>query len=413
MCEDMRADYYAYIRDGARTAPPAEVLPGGGGDLRMPDPDPRPRRHTIRRADFDVRRFTAGCPECARMQTGVGNRRAHTTACRRRLEEAIAETEEGRERERVQAADERVNAWIARRIEQNNEEPQQEEQPLQQEGHQPAAQEAGQPAVHGAGQPVAQEAAMDIDTVGFTEIYAPERVAKYSAQYGMKTTFDLTTGWDFTQEDDRRRAWERVVSEQPQLIKGSPPCTAFSTLQCMNEAKWRKDEDRQKRRQQSWDEAVRHVNFCAKLYRHQIKHGFYFLHEHPHNARSWGLACMQKLMNTEGVIRIRSDMCMFGMATQDDAGRTMPVRKPTRFLTFAWGIADALDRRCDGGAQTSSIHCRKSPRCSHVSCAIVQGDLQRLQETYRRRGHELADYRQAAQEGVEQHHEEEWSVAQE
>lgn len=136
---------------------------------------------------------------------------------------------------------------------------------------------------------------MDIDTVGITEIYAPERVATFSAQYGMKTTFDLTTGWDFTQDDDRRRAWGRVVSEQPQLIIGSPPFTAFSTLQCMNEAKWRKDEDRQKRRQQSWDEAARHVNFCANTYRHQIKNVFYFLHGHPHNASSWGLACMQML----------------------------------------------------------------------------------------------------------------------
>lgn len=141
----------------------------------------------------------------------------------------------------------------------------------------------------------------------------------------------------------------------------------------MKEARWRDDEDMQKRRKQSWDEAVRDVNLCAQFYRHQSKNGFHFLHEHPHSARSWGLASMQR----------RCDICMFGMTSRDDAGRAMSVRKPTRFLMIAWGIADELDRRCDGEHRHQALLAGRArdaaiyPR--HHSCArrIAEGSSSR------------------------------------
>lgn len=58
---------------------------------------------------------------------------------------------------------------------------------------------------------------MDIVNDGIAENYSPERVARYSNQYGLETrmSLDLTTGWDFTLEVDRRMAWERITSEKP------------------------------------------------------------------------------------------------------------------------------------------------------------------------------------------------------
>ena len=48
------------------------------------------------------------------------------------------------------------------------------------------------------------------------------------------TSFDLTTGWGFTLEDHKRKAWTEIREESPYLLIGSPPCTYFSLLQEFN-----------------------------------------------------------------------------------------------------------------------------------------------------------------------------------
>lgn len=82
----------------------------GEGKLRVPEPDPRPyipRRPTIRCDNFCNYGFTAGSAECSGMQTGIGD-----------------------------AADDRVNAWTARRVE-DSEAPEKELQPRQELGEMP------------------------------------------------------------------------------------------------------------------------------------------------------------------------------------------------------------------------------------------------------------------------------------
>lgn len=111
-------------------------------------------------------------------------------------------------------------------------------------------------------------------------------------------------------------------------------------------------------------EAVAHINFCVKIYMHQMKQGFLFVHEHRLGARSWNLSAMHKLMNNKEVYQIRADMCMFGMATTSDDGQRMPVKKPTRFLTNSWAIADELDKKCDGNHRHHPLRTRaESERC--------------------------------------------------
>eukprot|EP00973_Karenia_brevis_P027055 3734184-Karenia_brevis.AAC.1 len=42
---------------------------------------------------------------------------------------------------------------------------------------------------------------------------------------------DLRTGYDFTKEIDRRRAWADFQRDKPSLLIGSPTCAAFSHMQ--------------------------------------------------------------------------------------------------------------------------------------------------------------------------------------
>ena len=126
-----------------------------------------------------------------------------------------------------------------------------------------------------------------------SEIYSPPRVTasvKLLPELKLIPGFalDLTTAdtdgrmWDFDEKVMRERAMARVKSERPQLLIGSPMCTAFSTWQRINNLiRDPVTVAAEKRR------AVQHLSFCVELYREQLKHGRYFLHEHPAYASSW------------------------------------------------------------------------------------------------------------------------------
>ena len=68
------------------------------------------------------------------------------------------------------------------------------------------------------------------------EMFSPPRTTKVGKGLGLEAgeAMDLITGWDFSREDDRRRAWRYIKAERPKLIIGSPPCTMFSVLQHMH-----------------------------------------------------------------------------------------------------------------------------------------------------------------------------------
>ena len=94
------------------------------------------------------------------------------------------------------------------------------------------------------------------------------------------------------------------------MLIGSPPCTPFSRVQFFN-----CNRGDPATKEENLQQAIEHVNFCIKLYRIQMKKGLYFLHEHPCGADSWELPEVQKLMEDERVLVVRSDMCAFGLKT--------------------------------------------------------------------------------------------------
>jgi hypothetical protein len=155
---------------------------------------------------------------------------------------------------------------------------------------------------------------------------------------------DLTTNdhdgkpWDFNIAEKRERAMSLVKSKKALLIIGSPMCSAFSQLQNINFSKMSPEQVKQVQ-----DYGRKHLEFSMQLYREQHANGLYFLHEHPLNASSWKNEQVKKVLELEGVCKIKSHMCAFGMKEGDEL-----VKKPTGFMTNAVKIADNLQRDCAG-----------------------------------------------------------------
>ena len=69
---------------------------------------------------------------------------------------------------------------------------------------------------------------------------------------------DLTTGFDFTKESDRRLAWKRIRDEAPFVLIGSPPCTCYELIILTNKHKlgWMENFEAERKN------AKQHLTFC-------------------------------------------------------------------------------------------------------------------------------------------------------
>ena len=138
--------------------------------------------------------------------------------------------------------------------------------------------------------------------------------------------------------------------------------------------------------QENLEEAKRYVRFCVKIYNYQREKGRYFLHEHPWLATSWMIPEMTKLEGEEGVQRVRTDMCQFGMQSRTAGIGSIlgHVLKPTGFLTNSKHVARELGRRCPkdhthvplmgGRAAAAAIY----PH--NLCCAICRGLAAQLRQ---------------------------------
>jgi len=147
---------------------------------------------------------------------------------------------------------------------------------------------------------------------------------KFGLQAG--DAMDLTTGWDFTKEEDRAKAEKCLDDQKPLVLIGSPPCVAFSQLQSLIP-------DSQREAKQL-AEGIKHMEFMAQLYKKLMEGGRIFLHENLAHAKPWALPCIKKLMREMGVLVVEADQCIYGLKTW---GRNKPqpmlAKKPTRFIT--------------------------------------------------------------------------------
>ena len=122
---------------------------------------------------------------------------------------------------------------------------------------------------------------------------------------------------------------QRINTTKPGLVIGSPPCTWFSRLTALNIAingpEWKIKYDREK------EKAVKHIEFCLKIFQLQRDRGAYFLMEHPAYADSWKLPEVEEFLCLDGVMTEIADQCMYGLTTQGQTpDSVMPAKKPTR-----------------------------------------------------------------------------------
>ena len=206
-----------------------------------------PRRARLLKKDFAAHGYTEGCPECRHMNTGLGHRgRGHSETCRRRMEVALGQEEEGKER--LERGDERINKWMEDKFEEQGPEPHAEEG-----GDHAAASSSAGPGhatssvnateirvVKNKGERERDEESRIIAAlargVDITEVFSPKRVTQVCKKYGLTPgeSMDLSTGWDFDRGEDRRQAVKHIKEENPMVVIGSPPCTVFSQLQTMS-----------------------------------------------------------------------------------------------------------------------------------------------------------------------------------
>ena len=184
-----------------------------------------------------------------------------------------------------------------------------------------------------------------------SEVYSPPTFTSLASEYSLTpgTSFDITVNdenglpWDFDIPEQRERCKQRILKDKPWLLVGSPPCTAFSSLQNLN---------RQRLEDKKWramiEHGTRHLLFTLELYELQLQAGRYILHEHPLSATSWHLQEMQEFMSRWDLQRFSCHMCRVGMVGTPSESSGL-VKKPTGFLTNAEYIQTRLNLHCVDG----------------------------------------------------------------
>ena len=178
------------------------------------------------------------------------------------------------------------------------------------------------------------------------EVFSPERVGRVCKEFALipGPALDLAIGYDFSRSSDRTKAIEILKREEPALITLSPPCTEFSRLQKLNRhihgQSYVEEHDMLKA------EAVRHVEFCIKIAKMQMRRGRWFVFEHPAHGDTWGEPCMQAFLKVPDVEWRIADQCQYGLMTKGPDGLEHPALKPTRFVSNSWYILEEFCKRC-------------------------------------------------------------------
>lgn len=186
---------------------------------------------------------------------------------------------------------------------------------------------------------VSLQKAEETYAVDVSEVFSPPRITKEAERQRLVTggAYDLKTGFDLSKEQDRGRMWQELEEDEPELVVGSPPCTAFSLLQELNYRAM----DFEKAKAKVMD-GLEHLDTTVEVCEWQDDNGRLFLFEHPKTSRAFQEERMVKLMQRPGVWVCHVDMCAYGMNV-DGEGLN---QKPTCWVTNSKKIALQLQRRC-------------------------------------------------------------------
>ena len=179
------------------------------------------------------------------------------------------------------------------------------------------------------------------------ELFSPPRVTKAIAERtdGVLCTsqppaYDLDTGWDFFNYKDRKRFWDDLNREDPDLVLMTPECRGFTTLMNVN---WDKMDSQARKELQT--RALAMFQFCIQVADHRLQRDRHFLLEQPDGASSWNTHAAVWLAKQKGVLHVSFDQCEAGLQVHPDG----PSKKRTSFMLNHLGIAAEVTRlQCSG-----------------------------------------------------------------
>jgi hypothetical protein len=176
--------------------------------------------------------------------------------------------------------------------------------------------------------------------VDVMEVFSPGRFTRKTGAFDLRggMALDLRTGWNLSEPEQVKKAWEIWEESRPVLLVMSPMCKAFSVLQNLS-----KDSEKYRA---TLEEGVAHLKFCMEMAKAQLAAGRYFLYEHPWSAWSWKLKPVVEVMGLAGVLLVEGHQCAYGQASRDPDGQMRLAKKPTGWLTNCPCIAAVLSKRC-------------------------------------------------------------------
>ena len=175
------------------------------------------------------------------------------------------------------------------------------------------------------------------------ELYNPRRFQGPAQQAGMfpGEAFDLALGHDVLQQQVRGYILNYFKTVKPGLTIISAPCTLFSSLQNLNQHRWRERSDYQAHAKRL-SQARLLLRFATQVVAIISQYGGTYVFEHPLGSKAWLEKELQNLFRKEDTLLVRSDQCRFGLRSAT-GGLHM---KPTGWLTNSEEIRVALDKQC-------------------------------------------------------------------
>eukprot|EP00435_Cladocopium_sp_Y103_P029595 s2144_g7.t1 len=172
------------------------------------------------------------------------------------------------------------------------------------------------------------------------EVFCPPRFSPLIKGLGAECkSYDLKTGFDFSDSRVRDSVAEELRVNPPDLLVLCPPCTDeggwFNLNAChMDPLEYLKRVRRSRM----------YIRFCCKLYEQQVAAGGQALLEHPKGSRLWTYPEVQRLISAHHLLTCH--MCRFGLRVP---GSDRYIRKSTHLLVSHESMK-SLERKCPGKA---------------------------------------------------------------
>ncbi|CAK8989344.1 Reverse transcriptase Ty1/copia-type domain-containing protein [Durusdinium trenchii] len=185
-------------------------------------------------------------------------------------------------------------------------------------------------------------------------------------------SFDLLSDCDLLSTAGRQEVLKTLMSKRPLMLMCSPPCTMYSELMRLWNAKKMNPQVKALREK----DAYLMVRFSMELCRLQDDAGRFYCYEHPYKAASWKLDIAQQMAMRSSTQFLDWDQCRVGLCAPGSTPDEHPIRKRTKFMTNSHHIQSIFQGlQCE--CQVEHFHVQGSYNGVSVSkhCQIYPPDF--------------------------------------